>query len=75
MAYRFMKENANRYAIKKMTAVFGVSRSAYYKWVRNGVSRRREQADAELVRLIREIVVEHHGRYGSPRVRQELRTT
>jgi transposase InsO family protein len=70
-----MKENANRYAIKKMAALLGVSRSAYYQWVRNGVSRRREQADAALVRLIREIVVEHHGRYGSPRVRQELRTT
>ena len=75
MAYRFMKENTHRYTIKKMAALFGVSRSAYYKWVRNGVSRRREQADEVLVRLIREIVVRHHWRYGSPRVRQELRTT
>jgi transposase InsO family protein len=29
--------------------------------------------DADLVRLIREIVVRHHLRYGSPRVRAELR--
>jgi len=75
MAYRFMKENTHRYTIKKMAALFGVSRSAYYKWARNGVSQRWEKADTELVRLIREIVVRHHWRYGSPRVRQELRTT
>jgi transposase InsO family protein len=74
MAYQFMKENAHRYAIKKMAGLFGVSRRAYYKWVRNGVSRRQEEADEVLVRLIREIVVRHHFRYGSPRVRQELRS-
>jgi transposase InsO family protein len=38
------------------------------------VSQRREAADAELVRLIRQIVEKHHHRYGSPRVRQELRS-
>jgi transposase InsO family protein len=75
MVYRFMKANRDRYTIKEMAAVVGVSRSAYYQRVRNGVSRRREIADAELVRLIREIVVRHHWRYGSPRVRQELRST
>ena len=53
--------------------IFGVSRSAYYQWVRNGVSQRRETEDAELIRLIREIVIRHYYRYGSPRVRQELR--
>ena len=68
-----MQENAHRYTVKKMAAVFGVSRSAYYQWMRNGVSQRREQADQVLVRLIREIVLRHHRRYGSPRVRQELR--
>jgi transposase InsO family protein len=56
-----------------MAGLFGVSRSAYYKWLRNGVSQRRSVTDAELVRLIREIVLKHHRRYGSPRVRLELR--
>jgi len=51
----------------------GVSRSAYYQWARNGVSRRRKAADTELARIIREIVFRHHLRYGSPRVRRELR--
>jgi len=53
--------------------LFGVSRSAYYRWVRNGVSAQRGEADAELVRLILEIAAKHHRRYGSPRVRRELR--
>jgi transposase InsO family protein len=73
MAYQFMKANKGRYAVKEMAGLFGVSRNAYYQWARNGVSPRRKAANAELVRLIREIVVRHHRRYGSPRVRRELR--
>jgi len=73
MAYQFMKANKNRYAVKEMAGLLGVSRGAYYQWARDGVSRRRETADAELVRLIREIQARHHRRYGSPRVRRELR--
>ena len=68
-----MKANQGRYTIKEMTGLFGVSRSGYYKWNRNGVSQRRKEADRELVRLIRQVVVNHHWRYGSPRVRWELR--
>jgi len=68
-----MKANQDRYSITKMAGLFGVSRSAYYRWARNGVSQRRKEGDAELVRLIREIVIRHSRRYGSPRVRRELR--
>jgi transposase InsO family protein len=57
-----------------MTGIFGVSRSAYYKWLKEGVSQRRAMADTELLSLIREIVEKHHRRYGSPRVWRELRT-
>jgi putative transposase len=73
MAYQFMKMNQGTYTVKEMAGLFGVTGGAYYKWRRNGVSQRRQEADAELVRLIREIVEQHHRRYGSPRVRQELR--
>jgi putative transposase len=73
MAYQFMKANQGRYAIKEMARLFGVSRSGYYKWARNGVSQGREAADTELLRLIREIVARHSRRYGSPRVWRELR--
>jgi transposase InsO family protein len=67
-----MKENKHLYTITEMTVLFGVSRSAYYKWVKYGVSKRRITTDAELLKLIREIVERHYRRYGSPRVRQEL---
>ena len=73
MAYRFMQINRLRYTIREMAGLLGVSRSAYYRWSRHGISQRREIADVELLRLIREIVARHHRRYGSPRVRQELR--
>ena len=73
MAYQFMKANQNRYSIKEMAKIFGASRSAYYRWARNGASQRRKAEDAELARLILEIAAKHHRRYGSPRVRRELR--
>lgn len=73
MAYQFMKANKGRYAVKEMAGLLGISRNAYYQWARNGVSRRNKAADAELVRLIREIAARHHRRYGSPRIRRELR--
>jgi hypothetical protein len=37
-----------------MAGVFGVSSSVHYKWVKQEVSKKRSQRDAELVRLIRE---------------------
>jgi len=72
MAYQFMKANKGRYAVKEMAGLLGVSRGAYYQWAKRGVSERRDRADAELIRLIRQIAARHHGRYGSPRVRREL---
>ena len=73
MAYQFMKANKGRYTIREMARLFEISCSAYYRWAKNGVSQRRRTSDAELVRLIREIVARHYRRYGSPRVRRELR--
>jgi transposase InsO family protein len=58
-----------------MAGLLGVHRSACYQWAKNGTSDRREAEDAELVRLIREIVEKHRRRYGSPRVCRELRET
>ena len=75
MAYRFMEATKGRYTITETAGLFGASRSAYYKWVKNEIPRRRTEADAELVRLIREIITRHCRRYGSPRVRMELRNT
>jgi transposase InsO family protein len=51
----------------------GDSSSAYYKWVKKGVSGVRKGGDEEPVDLIRRIQEQHHYRYGSPRVREVLR--
>jgi predicted site-specific integrase-resolvase len=66
MVYQFMKANKNRYTIKEMAEILGVRRSGYYKWVKNGMSGQGTEADAELVRHIREIIARHCRRYGSP---------
>ena len=73
MAYQFIQANKDRYTVKEMAGLLGVSCNAYYQWARNGLSQRREAADAELLRLIREIAAKRQRRYGSPRVRRELR--
>jgi transposase InsO family protein len=73
MAYRFMRSNRGRYTVREMAGIFGVSSSAYYRWVKHGVSGRRREADGEVVELIQGIQKEHYGRYGVPRVREELR--
>jgi transposase InsO family protein len=68
-----MKTNQDVYTVKEMAGLFGVSRGAYYQWIRNGLSPQGDATDTELARLIREIAERHHRRYGSPRVRRELR--
>jgi transposase InsO family protein len=67
-----MKENQQRYDVAKMAKVLGVSRSGYYAFEGREPSLH-EQEDQELVCLIKRIFEEHHGRYGSPRVWQELK--
>ncbi|MDR0582766.1 MAG: IS3 family transposase [Treponema sp.] len=68
-----MQENRGRYTVRERAAVFGVSCGAYYKRVQKGASSRRAEEDGELLRLIREIVEQHHYRYDSPRVWEALR--
>ncbi|MDR1445687.1 MAG: IS3 family transposase, partial [Treponema sp.] len=68
-----MSENRGRYTVREMAGLLGVSCSAYYTWAKKDTASGREEEDAELVRLIREIVEQHHWRYGSPRVRETLR--
>jgi len=67
-----MKENHGRYTVKEMAGLFGVSRSAYYKWLKSGLTKPQDEPDAEITRLIREIVLNHNYRYGNPRVKREL---
>jgi len=67
-----MKGHKNRYSVTKMAKVIGVSRSGYYAWEVRKPSRHAEE-DKHLAKLIGDIFKEHYGRYGSPRVWQELK--
>lgn len=55
-----------------MCRVLNVSRSGYYEWLNRGESLRRKK-ERELVETIRAIFTECKGRYGSPRILDELR--
>jgi transposase InsO family protein len=57
-----------------MARVLGVSRSGYYAWLERKPGER-EVEDRELIELIRKIFEAHRGRYGSPRVWEELKGT
>ncbi len=74
MVYEYMKNHAGEYSITEMAGLFGVSRSAYYKWRKNGRSTRRIDADEAVHEILVQICErEHHLRYGRERVEEELR--
>jgi len=68
-----MKEYRKRYGVTKMAKVLGVSRSGYYAWEGRELSRRVLE-DRELAGQIKQIFKDHYGRYGSPRVWEELKS-
>jgi transposase InsO family protein len=68
-----MKEHKKLYSVTKMAKVLGVSRSGYYVWEQRKPSKR-EHDDLELSEIIKKIFEDHYGRYGSPRVWEELKS-
>jgi transposase InsO family protein len=70
--YEFIKESRDHYDTKMMCRVLGVTRSGYYAWPHEPISRRAQQ-DIRLHRLIRASFVASHGTYGAPRVFLDLR--
>jgi putative transposase len=71
---RFMFIEAERanYAANSICRVVKVSRAAYYRW-RTGREAKRITKDRELKAIIVAIHDEHRGRYGAPRICDELR--
>jgi len=63
---------AQDYPVRELCAVLGVTRSGYYGW-RNGQETAREAANRLLVLEIERVHQAKKGRYGSPRVTQQLR--
>ena len=73
--YRFISLRHAVYGVARLCRVLAVKRrQGYYEWLAAQPARQeREQAEEALVEQIRAIHAEHQGRYGSPRVHDELR--
>jgi putative transposase len=67
-----VEELSQDYPVKELCAVLEVTRSGYYAWL-NGQETARQIANHLLVQQIRRVYQEKKGRYGSPRVTQQLR--
>jgi transposase InsO family protein len=71
MKYQFIQVHQRQFAVQEMCHLLHVSSSGYYRW-RSGRLGQRAQQDAQLAEQIRAIYEVSQGRYGSPRVHQEL---
>lgn len=67
-----IKELCREYPVRMLCAVLGVNRSGYYGWCR-GRESARVLANRLLVEQIARIYHQKRGRYGSPRVTEQLR--
>jgi putative transposase len=72
MKFQFIERHQQTHRVRMMARMFGVSRSGYYAW-RSRSAGKRERSDEELVGQITEIQERAHYRYGSPRVREQLK--
>ena len=72
MRYEFIENHREEFPVRRMCKVLAVSPGGYYAWRRRPVSKLK-MANEKLVEQIREIHVEFKGKYGSPRIHQELR--
>jgi transposase InsO family protein len=67
-----VQEMTQDYPVRELCVVLEVTRSGYYAW-RNGQETARQIANRLLAEKIRRVYDEKKGRYGSPRVTQQLR--
>lgn len=71
MKFEFMKNHENEFSIERMSKVFNVSRSGYYKFIHAKPSARSKENDG-LLEKIKTTHKESRGTYGSPRIHAEL---
>ena len=67
-----IKELCREYPVRMLCAVLGVPRSGYYRWC-GGRASARALANRLLLEQIARVYHQKRGRYGSPRVTQQLR--
>ena len=72
MKYAMINTLKDSYPVRRMCGVFRVSASGYYAWCKRPESPR-DKANRRLDTKIKEVYKQHKGRYGSPRITDELR--
>ncbi len=68
-----MHQERRWYPLDVLARTLNVSRAGYYQWLRERGGKR-AQSDAVLLEEIERVYAAHGGKYGSPRIYQELRT-
>jgi putative transposase len=71
MKYQFMHQHLIEFSLKRMSIVFGVSRSGYYRFINVGLSGR-EKENIVMLKKIKTIHTESRQTYGSPRIHATL---
>lgn len=71
MRFHFLKENQNRYNIKKACKILKISRSGYYDFLQRKKSKRTIENEA-LTEMITDIFIENNSRYGARRIKLVL---
>jgi transposase InsO family protein len=71
MKYRFIKEYQCLFPVKKMCRALKVSRGGYYAWLKRPLSKRAKE-NIILRERIQQIHDRYYGRYGSPRITEQL---
>ncbi len=72
MRFAFIETEKACFPVTLMCRMLAVSRAGFYAWRRRPAAARTRE-DQVLAVAVAAIYAEHHGRYGSPRVRMELR--
>ena len=62
-----------RFSIEMMCKVFKVTKSSYYRWLKEGPSNRWKEEDEQLLVEIMDIFEESNQSYGSIRMTKELK--
>lgn len=68
-----MDKHRQEFSVLLMARILKVSRSGYYRWRKATESSPRARAREELDARVRELFELHRGRYGAPRITEDLR--
>lgn len=73
MKYEFIEKERSVFVLERMCRVLAVSRSGYYRWKKQVLSKRRQQDNEYMLVQINESHRKSHETYGSPRIYRDIR--